>query len=221
MKATHSTFVEEVRISKELPTPEEAKRIRLSLRLSLRDVALMCGLSENSGSTVQRWEQGLTKPRWKTMLRWASALEEIQDGGVGLSIRPGQIPADIAPKTSRPSRVTNSKTSDVALGFAGAPIYLAVRCIECGSPEAEPCRSATGRRVAWHTVRRSSATNAARAVMLLSDPDAWTVKQQKPAPPNFYDFFLQAGLTHVEAIKQAADCLGRHPGYTPPSLGDL
>lgn len=54
----------------------QAKRIRQAADASHRDMGAEVGVA---GSTIYRWEEGLTRPGWDHALRWEAALARLVD----------------------------------------------------------------------------------------------------------------------------------------------
>jgi DNA-binding transcriptional regulator YiaG len=66
-------LLEQVRSRRELPRPDERRRIRTAAELSLRDVAAALGVSHTA---VAKWEKG-SKPR-ERRLAYARLLDELK-----------------------------------------------------------------------------------------------------------------------------------------------
>jgi DNA-binding transcriptional regulator YiaG len=71
-------LLEEVLILRRLPKPPEARAIRLAAKVSRRRLAKELGVAEE---TVYRWEVGISRPRGKALVDYASVLTALQEVG--------------------------------------------------------------------------------------------------------------------------------------------
>jgi DNA-binding transcriptional regulator YiaG len=74
MDATQ-TLLDEVRLSRTLPSPDAARLIRQQARVSQIRLAEAVGVDR---TTVARWEAGTTRPTGQQRLRYAALLVELQ-----------------------------------------------------------------------------------------------------------------------------------------------
>jgi transcriptional regulator with XRE-family HTH domain len=63
-----------LRAKRQLPLPEERRRIRVEAKASLRDVAEVCGVSHMA---VHNWENGAT-PHGPARVAYVALLEELK-----------------------------------------------------------------------------------------------------------------------------------------------
>jgi len=63
-----------LRAKRQLPLPEERRRIRVEAKASLRDVADVCGVSHMA---VHNWEHGAT-PQGRARVAYQALLEELK-----------------------------------------------------------------------------------------------------------------------------------------------
>lgn len=71
-----TTFLDEVRAARRLPSPSTAKLIRESAGVSLSRLAREVGVSP---STVLRWERGTFRPRGPQGAAYAALLEQLRE----------------------------------------------------------------------------------------------------------------------------------------------
>lgn len=69
------TLIEEVRRARHLPSPETARLIRLSARVSQQRMAAELGVDR---VTLSRWESGASRPRDAKRAKWADLLDALQ-----------------------------------------------------------------------------------------------------------------------------------------------
>ena len=71
----------EVRASRSLPIPLEARRLREKAGVSVTEMAHLLGVDRN---TLARWETGRCLPTRQNAVRWAKAVDAIRRGIAGL-----------------------------------------------------------------------------------------------------------------------------------------
>lgn len=72
---TRSSLLRDVRLSKSLPPPAEARALRINAGLSQSRLADEVGVHRG---TLIRWENGTHRPRGLLRLRYAEVLEELR-----------------------------------------------------------------------------------------------------------------------------------------------
>jgi DNA-binding transcriptional regulator YiaG len=70
------TLLEEVRILRQLPSPPDAKAVRVGARVSRERLAKELGVSP---ITIYRWETGASHPRGESLVDYARVLAALQE----------------------------------------------------------------------------------------------------------------------------------------------
>jgi transcriptional regulator with XRE-family HTH domain len=69
-------LLDEVRLVRQLPPPEDARAVRIKARVSLRRLAQEQRVHE---CTIHRWESGSHRPRAQVAIRYAEILAALQE----------------------------------------------------------------------------------------------------------------------------------------------